>query len=90
MKFTITKHRPHSAETLYSYLAIAMCVSVFLVYCITSFSGGAVPAGSMEDLCRNWIEETALYDLFGFDEAKEDQPPAESVYTRLPEGESVL
>ncbi|MBQ9121837.1 MAG: hypothetical protein IJY12_05720 [Clostridia bacterium] len=81
MKFMIRKNKIRKAETLYAYLAVVMCVAVFLVYCMTSVGNGAVAVGKdIGSVYRNWVQGTAFYEFFGFSEV-EETPPSESVYT---------
>jgi len=84
MRFSIVKTKVQKAEALYAYLAVAMCLAVFAVYCTSAFHGGAVAASNeIGALYRSWVRETAFYEFFGFSELEETIPP-DSVHTGKP------
>ena len=84
MKFEIRKKKEPTAERLHLWVTLAMCLSVFVVYLMTSFGGGTVAAShTVENLYRSYITESPFYEFLGFPEA-ESRENDDAVYTALP------
>lgn len=86
MRFEIRKKKETTAERLHLWATLAMCLSVFAVYLMTSFGGDAVPAShTLGELYQSYITESPFYELLGLPEVEEGkESEGDSVYTALP------